>query len=47
MLRRRAGINMDAVKQMGQIIKDAAQRTEEVGRICVCKARCICQCGGG
>lgn len=27
----RAGINMDAVKQMGQIIKDAAQRTEESG----------------
>ena len=41
----RAGINMDAVKQMGQIVKRAAELTADTQAICVCKACCIPQRG--
>ena len=32
---------MDAVKQMGQIVKRAAELTSRYTRICVCKACCV------
>ncbi|HKY27562.1 MAG TPA: PFL family protein [Pyrinomonadaceae bacterium] len=37
----RAGINMDAVRQIGQIIKDAAQRTADRGGIACAKFVCF------
>ncbi|HET6892773.1 MAG TPA: PFL family protein [Pyrinomonadaceae bacterium] len=37
----RAGINMDAVRQVGQIIKDAAERTSDQGGIACAKFVCF------
>ena len=37
----RAGINMDAVRQVGQIIKDAAERTRDQGGIACAKFVCF------
>lgn len=37
----RAGINMDAVAQLGRIIKDAAERTRETGGIACAKFVCF------
>ncbi len=37
----RAGINMDAVRQVGQIIKDAAERTSDRGGIACAKFVCF------
>src|SRR5687767_10676448 len=37
----RAGINMDAVRQVGNIIKDAAERTRERGGIACAKFVCF------
>jgi uncharacterized protein (UPF0210 family) len=37
----RAGINMDAVRQVGQLLKDAAERTREQGGIACAKFVCF------
>ena len=42
----RAGINMDAVKQMGEIVKRAAAYPRNT-RFCLCQACGVLQCGGG
>ncbi len=39
----RAGINMDAVRQVGNIIKDAAERTRERGGHCLRQVCLLCQ----